>query len=85
MNCLTLNSCCFGEAVKWHWVRKLQSSLKINFIGIQETQMLDYLKINVNECWNDTDFDFEGVNASGRSGGASSPFGTNSFLINRKS
>lgn len=69
MNCLCINTRGFGEAGKISWVKRLKMSLKINFIRIQETWLDDYLNIDVRGCWDSSDFDSEGVNAVGRSGG----------------
>ena len=68
MNCLTVNVCGFGEEVNRNVIRCLQSSLHLNFICIQETQLLDFTIINVKDCWNGSNFDSNGVNASDRSG-----------------
>ena len=69
MNCLSLNIRGIGVEEKVRWARKLKLLHKATFIGIQETQMNDYTDINVNGCWDSSDYDFEGVNATGRSGG----------------
>lgn len=47
MNCLSLNIRGIGEEGKVSWVRRLKTTNKINFIGIQETWMDDCSKINV--------------------------------------
>ena len=79
MNVLTLNVCGFGDTVKWEWVRRLQASLHLNFIGLQETQLCDYSTVNMLHCWDDSDFDFEGINANGISGGLISIWNKNVF------
>lgn len=69
MNCMTLNIRGIGEEAKIKWFSKLKQVHKANFVGIQETQITNFERIDVNECWGSLDFDFEGVNSSGRSGG----------------
>lgn len=79
MNCLSLNIRGIGVEEKVRWARKLKLLHKATFIGIQETQLNDYTDINVNGCWDSSDYDFEGVNATGRSGGLLSIWNTNCF------
>lgn len=69
MNCLSLNIRGMGEEAKVGWVRKLVKMHKINFVGIQETWMCDFNKINVQGCWELDEFEYEGVDSNGRSGG----------------
>lgn len=69
MNCLTINIRGMGEDAKARWVRRLKTAHKLNFVGVQETWIADYKKINVRRCWDSEAFEFEGVNSHGRSGG----------------
>nr|KAJ0191688.1 hypothetical protein LSAT_V11C800406980 [Lactuca sativa] len=55
--------------VKTGWVRRLKKQHKANFIGLQETQISTSSRIDVNGCWDSNEFDYESVDASGRSGG----------------
>lgn len=55
--------------MKTSWVRRLKESLKINFVGIQETWMFDSKCINIRGCWDSADFDYEGIDSHGRSHG----------------
>lgn len=66
---MSINTRGLGDIGKTSWVKRLKMLHKINFIGIQETWMDDYQKIDVKSCWDSTEFDSEGVNAVGRSGG----------------
>lgn len=79
MNCISLNIICIGFDAKVIWVRKLKAKNKANFIGIQEIRVLDYSKINVNEIWDSMEFDFEGVDVNGKSGGLISIWNMNYF------
>lgn len=69
MNFLSLNVRGVGEGVKTGWVRRLKKQHKANFIGLQETQISTSSRIDVNGCWDSNEFDYESVDASGRSGG----------------
>lgn len=69
MNGVSLNIRGIGVDSKVSWARRLKMKYKENFVGHQETQLLDYSKINVGDCWDSQDHDFERVNASGASGG----------------
>ncbi|XP_023733832.1 uncharacterized protein LOC111881667 [Lactuca sativa] len=64
MNCLSLNIRGVGDAEKVKWVRRLKEKHKVSFIGLQETQILDYSRIDVNGCWDSNEFDFEGVGSN---------------------
>lgn len=69
MNCLSLNIRGIGDRAKVSWIRRLKIKHKINFIGIQETWFSDHSRINTAGCWDSSDFDFAGVDSTGRSGG----------------
>lgn len=69
MNCMSLNIRGMGEKDKLEWVRRLKTSQKLHFIGIQETQIADFSNIKIIDCWDDDNFDYDFVNATGRSGG----------------
>ncbi|XP_023740177.1 uncharacterized protein LOC111888270 [Lactuca sativa] len=79
MNCLSLNVRGIGDDAKVRWVRSLKVLHKINFLGLQETQLTDYSRIDVHGCWGDTDMYCEGVDSDGRSGGLISIWDTNYF------
>lgn len=66
MNCLSLNTRGLGVDVKTQWVRRLKVTHKINFMGLQETQMMNHSSINIDGCWDSTDHDSEGVDPNGR-------------------
>lgn len=69
MNCITLNMCGLGEDHKVNWILRLKNRHKILFFGIQQTQMSNAEEINVAGCWGSNEFEHDGVNAVGRSGG----------------
>ena len=69
MDTLSLNVRGIGEDYKTRWVKKLKTLHKINFLGLHETQLSDFTKVKVSDCWDSTDFDYDGVHSSGRSGG----------------
>lgn len=69
MNFISLNVCGIREEVKVNWIRKQKNRHKSNYVGIQETQIVDYSQTNMNGCWGYTIFDFEGVNSCRRFGG----------------
>lgn len=69
MNALSLNIRGIGESYKVEWIRKLKHVHQIDFIGIQETRVMDYNGIHFAGCWGSTHFDFDAVNPTGRSGG----------------
>lgn len=69
MNVLSINIRGMGDVGKISWVKRLKLNHKINFIGTQETWMGDYSKIDVRGCWDSADFESDGVDAVGRSGG----------------
>lgn len=66
MNCLSLNIKGIVEDAKVGWVKKLKNINKINFIGIHETWMGDFTKIDTGGCCDTSNFDFEGVDSTGR-------------------
>lgn len=68
MNCISLNISGIGDAMKVNWVRQLKHLHKVNFIGIQETQLLEFKKIDLQGFWGNQEFDYDGVNSTGRSG-----------------
>ena len=80
---MSLNVRGIGADVKVNWVRKLRSQHKINFLGIQEKQLLDATKINFSGCWGSNEFDCEGVDSHGRSGGIASIWDTKFFQKHR--
>lgn len=69
MNCLSLNIRGMADQANVSWVRRLKMKYKINFVGIQETWISDYRRINTAGCWDSHEFDSAGVNSTGRSGG----------------
>ena len=69
MNIMTLNIRGIGEPNKIDWVRKLKFTKKIDFIGIQETRVLDHNTIDKTGCWGSSNFQYECVNPTGNSGG----------------
>ncbi|XP_023765937.1 uncharacterized protein LOC111914428 [Lactuca sativa] len=79
MNFLSLNVRGVGEDAKVSWVRRLKIKHKATFVGLQETQLSDYSNIDVKGCWDSNDYDFVGVDSSGRSGGLISIWDTRLF------
>lgn len=79
MNCITLNMCGLGEDHKVNWILRLKNRHKILFFGIQQTQMSNAEEINVAGCWGSNEFEHDGVNAVGRSGGLLSIWVRSSF------
>ena len=69
MNCLSLNVRGLGEDHKVSWVRRLKIRHRCNFLGIQETQLVDTEMINVEGCWDGTEFRHTTIQSTGRSGG----------------
>ncbi|KAL7613546.1 hypothetical protein Lser_V15G09274 [Lactuca serriola] len=58
---------------------RLKRQHKATFIGLQETQISNSSKIDVIGCWDSNEFDYESVDASGRSGGIISIWDTAVF------
>lgn len=50
MNCLYLDVRGIGVDAKVTWVKRLRIQHKSNFVGLQETQLLDFKKVNVSGC-----------------------------------
>lgn len=69
MNCLSINAHGCGDGAKVSWIRRMKIEHDVTFLGIQETWMPDYNRINIRGCWDSDNYDFEGVDAHGRSGG----------------
>lgn len=69
MIALSLNIRGVGESHKVKWIRKLKGDHKIDFIGLQETRVGDFIHIDMAGCWGSSDFDFDAINPTGRSGG----------------
>lgn len=69
MNALSLNIRGVGESHKVDWIRRLKQVHMIDFIGIQESRVTDYNRIDFVGCWGSPDFEFAAVNPTGRSGG----------------
>lgn len=80
MNCMTLNVRGIGEDAKVNWVRRLKHLHNTNFMGIQETQITEFERIDIQGCWGSQDFDYEGVNSTGRSGGLLSIWNKGCFI-----
>ncbi|XP_021980189.1 uncharacterized protein LOC110876323 [Helianthus annuus] len=68
MNFLTANIRGAGDPSKGEHVRNLKRNNKLGFIAIQETQMSDSSNIQVSNFWDNTQFDFDSIEATGRSG-----------------
>lgn len=68
MNCMSVNlrGAGGGKAV---WVRGLKIKHQINFLSVQETQMIVAEKIRMDYFWDSSDFEHAAVDANGRSGG----------------
>lgn len=77
---MTLNVRGIGEEAKVNWVRRMKHLHKANFVGLQETQLIEYERIDTHGCWGDQDFNCEGVNSSGRSGGLLSIWNKDCFI-----
>ena len=69
MNVLSLNIRGMGEPHKLSWLRRLRSEHKLSFCCIQETQLSSLSRCDLSASWGDDDFDFDSVDAVGRSGG----------------
>lgn len=54
---------------KSSWVRKLKVSNEVGFIMLQETQFQSLEGVDVSRLWGSGEFEFEYVDATGRSGG----------------
>lgn len=65
--------------MKVNWVRRLKIHHKATFVGLQETQISNFSKINVKGCWDSNKYDFDGVESNGRSGGLISIWDTRCF------
>jgi len=70
-----------GEAQKVDWVRKLKHLHNVDFLGLQETRVLDYNLIDVRGCWGSGNFNFSAVNPTGRSGGLINIWNSNIFNV----
>lgn len=93
MNFMSLNIRGFGDARKRDWILSLRRLHKFSFIGIQESQLEDPVNRElIKDCWGDINFDYDFMNANGRSGGlisiwdksmfnSSEVIKSNSFLI----
>lgn len=69
MNAISLNIRGISEIHKVDWIRKIKMSHKIDFIGIQETHVVDSGNIDIQGCWGNMNFEFEFVESHGRSSG----------------
>lgn len=69
MNCLSINAKGIRVEVKTNWVRRLKHLHKANFIGIQEIQLQEFEKVEIQDCWGNQEYDYDGVDATERSGG----------------
>ncbi|KAD4889133.1 hypothetical protein E3N88_21206 [Mikania micrantha] len=58
-----------GDDNKANWIRSIRKEHKIHFICIQETQFSEISKFKLGYLWGKSNFEFEGMGASGRSGG----------------
>ena len=68
-----------GEDVKVNWVRRLKIHHKATFVGLQETQISNFSNINAKGCWDSNEYDFDGIDSNGRSGGLISIWDTRCF------
>lgn len=69
MNILSLNIRGVGESVKADWVKGIKTSNGIHFIAIQETKKSGFKKFEISRFWGRSMFEFDYVDAVGRSGG----------------
>ncbi|XP_021991462.1 uncharacterized protein LOC110888238 [Helianthus annuus] len=69
MNFVTANISGAGDSSKAEHIRNLKRNNKLGFIAIQETQMSNSSNILVSNFWDNTPFDFDSIEATGRSGG----------------
>ncbi|XP_021980553.1 uncharacterized protein LOC110876698 [Helianthus annuus] len=69
MNFLSANIRGAGDFSKAEHIRNLKKKNKLGFIAIQETQVSNSLNLQVSDFWDNTVFDYESIEASGRSGG----------------
>ncbi|XP_021990938.1 uncharacterized protein LOC110887669 [Helianthus annuus] len=68
MNVISWNIRGLGADGKGGWCRKLKTENEVGFILIQETQFSSLDTINVSSFWGSGEFEFEYVDATGRSG-----------------
>lgn len=69
MSCLSVNLRGAGGSYKGDWVRDLKMLHQINFISVQETQLIDTNDLPVNLFLGNSDFHYVSVESQGRSGG----------------
>ncbi|PWA39256.1 RNA-directed DNA polymerase, eukaryota, Nucleotide-binding alpha-beta plait domain protein [Artemisia annua] len=58
-----------GSDSKGSWCKNLKVANEVGFIMIQETQFESLDNVNISRFWGSEDFEFEYVDATGRSGG----------------
>lgn len=65
--------------VKTNWVRRLKHLHKANFISIQKTQLLEFEKVEIKDCWGNQEYDYDGVDVTGIFGGLISIWNSRCF------
>ncbi|XP_021975537.1 uncharacterized protein LOC110870667 [Helianthus annuus] len=68
MNCISWNIRGLGSANKCSWVKNLKVANEVGFAMIQETQLQSLQGVNVSKLWGTGVFEYEAVDAVGRSG-----------------
>lgn len=81
MNCLSLNVRGLGDCDKVEWVNSIIRNHRINFVGIQETQLMNVAHIDLVGWWGNNNFNFEYVDSVGRSGGLLSMWNPSLFSV----
>ncbi|KAJ0535621.1 putative RNA-directed DNA polymerase [Helianthus annuus] len=69
MNFISWNIRGLGSASKGNWIKNLKVANEVGFLMIQETQFQSFGGVDVSRLWGSRDFDYDVVDAVGRSGG----------------
>ncbi|XP_076936084.1 uncharacterized protein LOC143603041 [Bidens hawaiensis] len=69
MNLLSINIRGVGESKKADWIRGLKTCNGAHFVAIQETKAIGLMLYVVNRFWGRSIYEFDSVDAFGRSGG----------------
>ncbi|KAJ0765374.1 putative RNA-directed DNA polymerase [Helianthus annuus] len=79
MNFLSLNIRGVGAVGKAPWCKGLISKFKVDFLGLQETLLVDPVKHDLSSIWGNRDCDVDVVEARGKSGGLISVWNLRKF------
>ncbi|KAJ9566561.1 hypothetical protein OSB04_002527 [Centaurea solstitialis] len=80
MKILSLNSRGVSTDTKRHWIKELRTCNRVQFLGLQETYLKEAEFNLLKSMWGNWNFDFELLEANGRSGGVLSLWDRSCFV-----